>query len=437
MKKELNEVAAGRTSTVRCVSYDESDGLLSVETNGQKSNPAGCKARDGRLWFPTTKGVAVIDPKKVADDTIPPLTAIELVRANGEIIFNSGPADPSQARTNQSFQNPRSPLRLPPGTARVLEFHFTANSFVAPEKTRFKYRMIGLNDRWVEAGTRREAYFANLRPGPHQFEVIAANHRGVWQEGGATFAFYVAPFVYQTWWFYLACGLAAVGVIAALVAWRLRCLRNLHRLQQQAAITDERSRIAKDLHDGLGADLTRLALLADLADGEDSTTATGHRQKLSRSSREAARALKEMIWIANPANDTVEGLVSRICQTAEDFLGDARIRCRLELAPQLPEASLSLDQRRNLLLVAREALNNVVKHANATEVCLRADSSDHSLHLEIEDNGRGFEPASARADGLGLASMRQRVENMGGTFEIEAQPGSGTKILITIKLSES
>jgi signal transduction histidine kinase len=190
------------------------------------------------------------------------------------------------------------------------------------------------------------------------------------------------PHIFQTLWFRLGAMAAALSLGYVGVRWRMRELRKLHRLEQQSAITDERTRIAKDLHDGLGADLTRLALLADLAAGEDSATTAGHRHKLAKSSREAARTLKEMIWIANPANDTVESLVARLCQTTEDFLSNAQIRCRLDLAPQLPQRSLSLDQRRNLLLVAREALNNIVKHAAATEVCIRANGSDRRLRLE-------------------------------------------------------
>lgn len=320
----------------------------------------------------------------------------------------------------------------------MLEFRYTANTFTAPEKARFKYRLRGLNDHWVEAGTRREAYFSDLRPGNYRFEVIAANHHGVWQEQGASFAFHVAPFIHQTWWFYVLCGCGVIGLVTGVVAWRWRELRKIHRLEQQTAITAERSRIAKDLHDGLGADLTRLTMLADLASGEPGSSGGEHARKLSQTSREAARELKEMIWIANPANDSVEGLVSRICQTAEDFLRDARIKCRLDIAPHLPEEPLSLEQRRNLLLVAREALNNVVKHAGATEVCLRASGGDDGrLGLEIADNGRGFDPRTARPDGLGLNSMRKRIENLGGTFTLESQPGRGTKIKIELKLGEA
>lgn len=454
-KQELNEVAAGRVKLVQAVSYDEADGLPSNETNGQKSYPAGCKTRDGRLWFPTMKGVAVINPRLGDLDTVVPKAALEQVRVDGEVVFDRTapptPAGSETARTNAPARPPALPgnfsaprvgegntrLRLPPGSGSVLEFRFTTPVFTAPEKTAFRYRLRGADDRWIEAGTRQEAYFTRLGPGEYDFEVMAANHRGVWGEAVANFAFSIKPFYYQAWWFYLVCGLVTVGLLTAVVLWRLRELRKLHQLQQQSAIAEERSRIAKDLHDGLGADLMRLALLADLAEETGPATATSHRQKLSQSSREAARTLKEMIWIANPANDTVEGLVSRICQAAEDFLGDARIRCRLDVAAQLPQRALSLEQRRNLLLVAREALNNIVKHSAATEVCIRANGRSDLFHLTIEDNGRGFDSAAARTDGLGLVSMRRRVENCGGTFELVSQPGTGTKILITLKLGQA
>jgi ligand-binding sensor domain-containing protein/signal transduction histidine kinase len=450
-KQELDDVAAGRAKSVHCVSYDEADGLISRETNGQVSNPAGCKTHDGRLWFPTTKGVAIIDPRKVETDALPPLTAVEQVRANGRVIFDTGPRRAEPVNTAGHIQNqpPRSngvsnsqkpssaDHHLAAGSAHVLEVRYTANTFAAPERTWFKYRMVGLDDHWIDAGTEREAYFTDLPPGHYRFEVVAGNHHGVWQERGATFAFELAPFIYQTWWFYVLCGGAIAGLVAGVVAWRLRELRKIHRLQQQAAITAERARIAKDLHDGLGADLTRLTMLADMASSEPGAGGGEQLRKLSAFSRDAARELKEMIWIANPANDTVDSLVARICQSAEDFLRDARIRCRFELSPSLPQKRLSLDQRRNLLLMAREAVNNIVKHAGASEVCIRASGAGDSLELTIEDNGRGFDPGKVHQDGLGLNSMKRRIENLGGSFSLESRPGVGTRIMIKLKLEQA
>jgi signal transduction histidine kinase len=433
----LDEVADGQASWVQCVSYTEPDGLPSEETNGQKSYPAGCKTRDGRLWFATTKGVVVFDPKLHHEELTPPRLVIEQVRATGRLIHDINPRDPFAEVSAVAIPRRGEEYHLPPGSGRVIEFTYTANTFIAAEKARFKYRLLGMDEKWLDVGTRRGALFTNLKPGRYHFQVTAANHHGVWSKTGATFAFRIAPFIYQTWWFYLTSGGAAIALVAGVVIWRLRELRKIHRLEQQAAITAERTRIAKDLHDGLGADLTRLTLLADLASGESAAGGTEHLKKLSNSSREAARELRELIWVANPANDNVEGLVSRVCQNAEGFLRDAGVKCRLEISPRLPEHPLSFDQRRNLLLVAREALNNVVKHAGATEVSLHASGENGKLALIIEDNGRGFDPNTARADGLGLNSMKKRIENLGGAFALESQSGRGTTITIELRLGSA
>lgn len=444
-KQELDDVAVGRVTQVQAVSYDETDGLPSNETNGQKSYPAGCRTRDGRLWFPTTKGVTVIDPKMCVRDAVAPQAVVEQVRVDGEVVHDrtappataARAARPKNANPQNEVNSPGAtpePLCLPPGSGRVLEFRFTAPVFTAPEKASFRYRLRGLDDRWIEAGTRRDAFFTRLHPGDYEFQVRAADHHGVWGETGGIFSFRITPFFYQKGWFIVGCILCGCSAIITLVLWRIRSLRQRHQLQQGAAIAEERARIAKDLHDGLGADLTRLTMLADLASGEANAPGAEHARKLSQTSRSATRELKEMIWIANPANDSVTGLVSRLAQNAEEFLSDAGIKCRLELAPNLPKHPLSLEQRRNLLLVTREALNNIFKHAGATVVRLRASASDDELELEIEDNGRGFDLNAARPDGLGLNSMRERVDNLGGRFVLESQPGLGTKMMIRLKL---
>ena len=179
-KREFEEVASGRTSSVRAVRYTEADGLLSTETNGQQSNPGACRTRDGRLCFATPKGLVVIDPAQVSLDEVPPLTAIEQVRANGQVVFdNSGlvasaaagaagvpSRNPSLAKPVEEGAGPHSSrpgnLRFPPGGARVLEFRYTANTFVAPEQARFRYRLLGVDRHWIDGGdpTRNAFYRA-------------------------------------------------------------------------------------------------------------------------------------------------------------------------------------------------------------------------------------------------------------------------------------
>jgi ligand-binding sensor domain-containing protein/signal transduction histidine kinase len=432
-RASLIDLAEGRTNAVRCVSYTTADGLPSEETNGQKSYPAACKTRDGRLWFATTKGVAVIDPKLHHEEREVPPVVIERFSATGDLVFTRDPQDPLLKQRPLPSAIPGEGFRLPPGSGRVIEFDFAANTFVSADRTRYKYRLLGMAEKWIDGGTRRQALFTDLKPGAYRFQVIAANHHGVWNETGADCSFQIAPFFHETWWFYVLCAGMTIAVAGSIVVWRVGELRRIHRLEQQAAIAAERTRIAQDLHDGLGADLTRLTMLADQVSGSPSQSSGEQLRKLSQSSREAARELKDLIWMANPANDTLESFLNRLCQNAEDFLRDARMRCRFDFAPDLPDRPLSLDQRRNLLLVAREAVNNIVKHSGASEVTIGVHAGPGHLDLSIRDNGCGFDPSTARAGALGLKGMRQRIESLGGTLHLESSPGTGTRILIEIK----
>jgi ligand-binding sensor domain-containing protein len=301
-KQALNQVADGTSRAVDCVSYDEDDGLLSVEANGQKSQPPGLKTHGGRLWFATTKGVVIFDPRNLPDNTNVPLVVIEQVRANGKLIFDTGPLAPVSSWSRgpgtsnapqpppSQIANQESTMHLLPGSAHILEIPYTACAFNAAEKNRFRYRLDGLDRDWLDVGTARKAYYANLRPGDYRFRVIAANKHGIWNPVGASFSFHLAPHFYETAWFFTVCGLA-LGVRAlGVYGWRVREIRRIQRLESQMALLEERQRIAKDLHDGLGGNLTQLALLADLADSmpPDPQSFRERSEKLSRSSMPCA-----------------------------------------------------------------------------------------------------------------------------------------------------
>jgi ligand-binding sensor domain-containing protein/signal transduction histidine kinase len=424
-RSELNAVADGRAASVTPVGCTESDGLPSQETNGQKSQPAAWKARDGRLWFPTTKGVAVFDPGHLPDNTNPPPVVIEQVRADGQVVFDEGAP---------------TAIRLPPGRAHFLEIQYTANSFVAPERIRFKHRLDGLDNDWMDAGTRRSAFYSGLRPGDYRFRVMAANSHGVWNDSGASLAIHLMPRYYQTAAFKLG-GVLLVGLLAfGVYRWRLGYVRRIHTLQQANALTQERARIARDLHDGLGTNLTQLMLLAELAEQEPPEAIALRLRGLTATSREATRSLKDFIWATHPEADTLEGLVTRLCQHAEEFLGTAQIRYRLELPDDIPPHPLTAAARNDLFLAAREALNNVVKHARATEVRLRVRHDDSAFRITIQDNGCGFSPqpsaphSQPTTSGHGLGNMASRVQSAGGRFTLESQPGHGTTISIEIPI---
>ncbi|MCZ7635993.1 MAG: hypothetical protein M5U12_08120 [Verrucomicrobia bacterium] len=209
-RDELNHLAAGRVKNLRCVRYDETEDGLPIETNGQKSQPAGGRMRDGRLWFPTTRGVLVFDPARHREEDTPPVLVIEQVRASGRRVYDNGPPDPQEPLQPCSAG---LPLHFPPGSARVLEFRYGAVTFGSPEQSRFKFRLLGLDESWTDAGTRRVAYFTDLRPGAYRLQVIAANRHGVWNEEGTSLAFRVQPFLHETWWFYAVAALGATLLI--------------------------------------------------------------------------------------------------------------------------------------------------------------------------------------------------------------------------------
>jgi len=269
-RQQLNEVAAGRRSSVECLAYGEADGMLSSECNGGENQPAGCKDRKGRIWFPTMQGVVVVDPKEMRRTESAPPVVIEQVPANGEVIFGDGMQLESKVQSPKpkvrgsllpDHQLSTLNYRLAPGHARVLEIHYTANSLVAPERVRFRYRLVGSDSDWLwDDQNRRVAFYTNLRPRDYTFQVSACNSHGTWNEHGDQFSFYVAPHLYETWPFYSVCGAVIVFAGPSLHYRRIRRLRHVQRLEQQRALHEERARIAKDLHDELGANLTGLAL---------------------------------------------------------------------------------------------------------------------------------------------------------------------------------
>jgi len=450
-KAQLNAVADGRAAHVDCVTYGEADGMVSAEGNGDQQ-PNGAALPNGQLWFPTTRGVVIVDPENLPDNHVPPLVVIEEVRVDDETVYKDGGYPP--ARGVRRVTPGR--LRLAPGHARVIEVRYTANTFVDSEKTRFRFKLEGENPDWREVETRRMAVYTNLRPGQYRFRVEARNHHGYRSQTPAEFNFELQPHLYQTWPFY---GLCALGVAAGFGGWHLRRLnlaRLEHRLRQEQALQEERSRIAKDLHDDLGANLTGIAMQIDVASRElnDPKQLRSHLESLAASVRGLIGGMREVVWSLNPRCDTVENFWAYACDYVESFLMAAGLRCRFDVPEELPARLLSAESRHHLLLVIKEGLHNTAKHAAASEVRVGLRLEEDVLFLRIDDNGRGFVPdkaggavsdrieAAGRADsdfhprgsGRGLLNMRRRVEALGGTFGLRSEPGMGTHITVCIPL---
>ena len=333
---------------------------------------------------------------------------------------------------------------VPPGH-KQFDFRFTALSFDAGDKARFRYRLDGLDVDWVDADTRRTVQYRNLEPRDYCFRVIACNSDGIWNGTGTAVRFVVRPFYYQTWWFKTFVGLALAGgiALAARRAATRKYRRKLALLRQQHAIERDRARIAKDIHDDIGAGLTQITLLTELARREPEQIGA-HLERISGSARQLTRAMDEIVWAVDPQHDTFEGLMDYISAFAEDFLHTAGIRCRMDLPLTLPASRVDAELRYNLFLALKEALNNVVKHARATEVWLRLSVGPGAFTLVVEDNGRGL-PASGDdgassaggdrlASGSGLVNLRKRLAAVGGRCEIHGATGGGTRVEMTVAM---
>jgi ligand-binding sensor domain-containing protein/signal transduction histidine kinase len=440
-KSMLHAYARGAAKTVPCVAYGKFDGLPTVECSGNYQ-PAGWRSHDGRLWFATVKGVVSLQPSEITVNPLPPPVVIEEVVVDG--VSSSEFRVPSSSASSQPRQ--RETRNLEPGTLRIspgkrrFEFAYTGLSFTAPDKVRFRYKLEGRDADWVEAGTERKAIYNFLPPGNYRFHVTACNNDGVWNEAGAALALTVLPHFWQTWWFI---GLATVSLLASVggairYVEKKRHQRKVERLELQHAVERERLRIAQDIHDDLGASLTQLTLLGELAKRESlplpevrTLVAT-----ITDKTRELVRAMDEIVWAVNPRNDSLPNLSSYLCQFAQQFLRPSSVRCRLDVMDGLPAHPLTVQVRHNLFLVVKEALNSVLKHAGASEVWLRVAVKDSVLTLAVEDNGRGFAPAAIDGERNGLRNMRQRVDEVGGRFDVASQPGQGASLHITLPLPD-
>lgn len=438
-KSALNTVADGRTNALNYVIYGRNDGMASAECS-DGYQPACWRTADGRLWFATVRGGVVwVNPSEITAHLNPPPVLIEEVRVDG-----GEPTDVSGR------------LIVPPGR-KQLDFRFTALSFDGGDRARFRYKVDNWDNDWVDCGTLRTLQLRNLPPRDYRLHVIACNSEGVWNTTGASVKFVVQPYFYQTLLFKILAGMFVVGGVSFAVrrAVTRKYRRQLALLEQQHAIERDRARIAKDIHDDIGAGLTQITLLTELARREPEQN-DAHLERITQSARKLTKAMDEIVWAVDPQHDTFEGLMDYISAYAEDFLRMAGIRCRMDLPLALPALPVDAELRYNLFLALKESLNNIVKHANATEVWLRLKLDTDSFTLAVEDNGRGLSANPAGHDvrsagqgaasiqnndrlaaGSGLENLKKRLAAVGGDCTLQSSPGQGTRVTMTVRVKSA
>lgn len=419
-RQELNDFADGNAPSVTSVSYGPEDGLRDTEGNGGKQ-PAGLKAADGKFWFPMAKGVAVIDPRVSAQRTSPPPVLIEEARIDQKV------ADISNGT-----------IRVEPGQI-ALEVDYTALGFVGAERMRFKYRIEGLDDSWIEAGMRRTAYFSHLPYGEYTLHVAAASYDGVWNNEGAMIKLVVVPPFYRQMWFYALVILGLSSFLTAIYLTRVRRLSEISEARSGFARRliesqeGERRRIALELHDSIGQTLAVIRNRTLLGLGTDDPGKT--REQLSEISEISNLALKETRAIAHnlhPAQIENLGLTTALTSLVSSVGGATGMQCRAdidELPPELPyEAAISIYR------ISQECLSNIIKHSDASFASVSLKLTGDDVVLTIEDDGRGFTP-NQNPGGLGLTGIRERANIIGADLRIDSRPGHGTRTILIFKLT--
>jgi ligand-binding sensor domain-containing protein/two-component sensor histidine kinase len=412
-KKELDEFANGKIPSVAPVAYGTADGMLTRECSGG-GDPAGWKDVEGRLWFPTIKGVATIDPQRIKTNTQPPAVVIEQIRIDDQLI------------------TPTDRIELPSGTKR-LDLYYTAPSFLAPEKVTFKYRLEGFDKDWIDSGTRRIAYYTNLHPGAYTFRVLASNNDGVWNETGATFGFYLKPYFYQTYWFYALCLLGL-----ALLGWLLFRLRERRVRAQFGAVLAERTRIAREIHDNLAQELSGISVQLEVVTRTMPPEAEAARVHLDRARQQVRHGIAEArryVWdLRSPALENND-LPTALRETARRLTNETEIQTQVEVNGAFRALPRAVED--NLLRIGQEAVNNAVKHAQAERIFIGLIFAARRVQLSVRDDGRGFDNQTAgNGHGrFGLIGMRERAEQIGGTLSIHSGEGFGTEIVADVPIS--
>ena len=421
--------ASGRVPAVNA--YGTADGMNIRECSGD-GHPAAWKLEDGSLWFATLDGVSSVEPAHLPENRVPPPVAIEKILV-----------DDHRRSLDQQ-------LTVRPGANR-LEFQYAGLSFVAPEKVQYRYQLEGFDHGWIDAGTRRAAFYTNLPPGSYRFRVLAANNDGVWNLTGASFPLRMMPHFYQTWWFYSSLVLALLLLAYLVYRWRVLAVE-----AEWGAVLRERGRMAREIHDTLAQGFVgisvQLELVARLLAGWREATSKPGREPEPRSELEPvfaqldqARALvrasladaRTSIWdLRSEAgggpgspSDQADDLPARLSRSCTRIAGGSPVKVYLQVKGTYRPLERRIEEE--LLRIGQEAVSNAVRHAAAARIDVQLIYQASRVALRVEDDGHGFDPSRNGAQGhYGIQGMRERAGEIDATLELESVPGKGTLVSV-------
>lgn len=412
---DLERCLSDRTSSIHCIRYGRSDGLPSMECTGGYY-PGAQRGIDGQLYFPTWNGLAVVNPNNVLIDPTPPKVHIEKMQVDGApIAWDDQVVNLSSATRN-------------------IEFQFAGVNFMAPEEVRFQTRLSNHTaGEWKDNFGENQIRYQNLSPGDYQFEVIASNRDGIWNQQPSSIAFTIQAAFWQTTWFWTAMAMvtgSSLIWLGRMIAQR-RNRQRIAELEKLQAVESERLRIARDIHDSLGARASQIGFLANI---EQPTTE--RLAAIRETAKDLARSLDETVWLVSPQCDTLRHLSDYLIQYAEETFRPAGLECHFDLV-SLPNLPLAADTRHHLFLATKEACANILKHAAATEVQLEFSLIHGVFSIAITDNGSGFDHPLNGVTRNGLQNMSHRLTHVGGSFTLRTSRGMGTTVTFRLPIANA
>ena len=383
--------------------YFRSDGLVNSEFNRYSAIRL-----NGYLFFGGLNGIDYFRPSEVIDVLKPSQVLVTDVKVFNKSIDATGP------------------ITLP-HTDNYISFEFATADYRNPLVNNFAYKLEGVDKDWVHVEKRNFAGYPTLQPGSYKFLLKGANSDGIWNETPVVIAFTILTPWWRQWWFYILCVLIIAGVLYGLYSFRIRHLKRMMAL---------RTKISQDLHDEVGATLTSISFLSEVAKQQSQTNNISTLDKIGEYARTMITEMNDIVWAINPANDKFDRIIDRMHNFASPLLATRNIRLIFDADDNIRNVSLSMQQRKNLYLVFKEAINNAAKYSDADRVEVRLNKINHSIHVEIADDGKGFD-ITGSIPGNGLGNMRNRVREIHGKFAISSMAGKGTRISAEIPITQN
>jgi signal transduction histidine kinase/ligand-binding sensor domain-containing protein len=412
-KQQLMDFADGRRKQLEPTNYGLEDGLRSAQCSpSYPTGGGGNRTVDGRLWFTTTRGLAVYDPRAHNQPVLAPAVQIVDIIANGKRLDLTRPA------------------RLGPSGERV-QFRYSAIHLAAPDRVQYLYKLEGLDPEWVRAGVRRVINYNSLSHGHYRFFVRAELPGGLASE--QSYAFEVLPYFYETAWFRV---LAVVMLLA--LAWGIYQLRLRQIRYRFSAVLDERARLAREIHDTLAQGFVGISSQLDavaMCMPEETTPARKYLDLARRMARHSLTEARRSVMDLRASVLEGQDLAAAIESGARMWTAGSGVDVEVDVSGSPGE--LPQDFEQHLLRIAQEAVTNALKHAGARNIWIKLHIEEHKLYLRIKDDGRGFEPEGAFVSvggHFGLIGMRERAERLGGDLRLASQPGEGTEVEVKVPL---